>query len=60
MSQVFLSLHQDPREVGCDVSEGMEHSESKQASTSFFLTCPFHRLPGGGVAQIQGGSSYLK
>lgn len=44
MSWLVLSIHQNPKEAGSNVSEGMDSSEGKQASSkSFSLTCPFHQ-----------------
>lgn len=59
MSQLVFSTCQKLQLVSA-TNEGMERVSNQASSLSIFFTCPLHRLPEGGVLQIQGGSPYLK
>jgi len=65
VSLVF-SIHQNPKEVGSNASEGVDlplrvrASRQRAKRRQSLLPSPYLGLPAEGVAQIKGGSSCLK
>lgn len=61
VSAVF-SIHQNPKEVNANASEGMDLLSRRKAGrqrTHFLLPCLLSGLPADGVARIKAGSSHL-
>lgn len=57
------SVHQDAEDACSDASEGMDlpvRREQAGKEQSVLLPCPLYRQPVENVAQIKGGSFYLK